>query len=283
MKTVIIATFVMVLSLVSVFVVAGLTLPTNESGEADANDQFINVKGSKIRFRMVGQNGPTVIMLHGFGGDLSGWEPITNKISCARIVTLDLLGFGRSDKPLDIKYDLETQKKYLLAFMEKLHIDKAFLMGTSMGASIALWTASRSPEKVEGLVVFAPSAYPGSMRHRWPGDLFYRRGILNRMLLSIVNSSLYQTFFPRSLAHQALDVTASYDSTFIEGLASVRQPILLIWSRGDKRVPYRYSEYYLKLLPQAQFIEAPEQNGHHAAAHPTSDIIQGICKIVNQF
>jgi len=279
MKAIIITGVAGVLSLATIFLGLGFLAPANRTIVHEDTDQFIEVEGTRIRYRMVDHTGPAVIMLHGFGGDLLDWGPLMQKIDCAKVISLDLVGFGGSDKPA-LTYDLETQQKYLVAFMDRMNIRKAVLVGTSMGASIALWTASRSPERVAGLVVFAPSAYPGSMRHRWPGDWFYRPNLLNSFARYLASMKLFEMIFPNSLGRQALDVTASYDGRFLEALSKVHQPLLLVWSRGDQRVPYSYSERYRELLPQAQFIEAPEKAGHEAAGHPTPEIVEGMCRLI---
>lgn len=260
---------------------AGGMLPKNSSADRQGQDRFIDVLGSSIRYRVVENIGPTLIMLHGFGGDLTDWEPLSERICCAKIISMDLVGFGLSDRP-DITYDLETQRKFLIAFMDKMKISQAFLIGSSMGASLALWTASRSPGRVAGLVLFAPSAYPGSMHHHWPGDLIYRPGLLNSSMRAIVGNKLYEAVFPKSLGRQALDATASYTGAFTSGLAVVKQPVLLIWSKGDKRVPFKYSDKFRSLLPQTHFIEAPEKSGHNAAEHPNSEIVEGIRRLLAQ-
>jgi pimeloyl-ACP methyl ester carboxylesterase len=281
MKATVITAVIIIVAIVSAFLAPGLLLPKNRSTVRGEQDRFLDVSGSRIRYRMVEHQGPTLIMLHGFGGDLSGWEPLIGRLACARMISLDLIGFGLSDRPA-ITYDLDNQRKYLIAFMDRMNIANAILLGTSMGASVALWTAARSPERVGGLVLFAPSAYPGSMRHRWPGDLIYRPGVLNRAMRAVAGSPLYDFLFPRSLGRQALDVTASYTGTFTAGLNAVHQPLLLVWSRGDQRVPFSYSGRYRELLSQAQFIEAPLDAGHYAAQHPNREIADGICNIVAQ-
>jgi pimeloyl-ACP methyl ester carboxylesterase len=257
----------------------GAVLPSVGDVRRDEADRYILVRGSKIRYRAMDSAGPPVVMLHGFGGNLSEWEPLMEKLRGVRALALDLIGFGLSDKP-PICYDLETQREYLLSFMDAMGIPKAVLVGSSMGSSVALWAAAKSPERVAGVIAFAPSAYPGSMRHAWPGDIFYRPGPFNRIVRTISGTALYGAFFPQSLGRQAMDVTASYNSAFTESLPGVRQPVLLIWSRGDTRVPFVYSDRYRELLPNAVFIEARPESGHDAAGDPTPEILDGIRDII---
>lgn len=281
MKAAVITGLVLIVSFTSITLLLGIMLPTNRSMPGSGG-RFVDVEGSRIHYRMSGQKGPVMIMLHGFGGSLQEWAPLMNEVTCAKLISPDLIGFGQSDRPADITYDLETQRKYLIAFMDKLNIKKAVLAGSSMGASLALWAASRSPERIAGLAAFAPSAYPGSMRHRWPGNYLYRPNLLNKLARSVVNTGLFKALFPNSLGRQALEVTASYDSRFLEALPAIRQPMLLVWSRGDLRVPFSFSDRYREVLPQARFIEAPQEAGHGAAGHPTPGIVAGLCDIVSQ-
>jgi pimeloyl-ACP methyl ester carboxylesterase len=222
-----------------------------------------------------------ILLLHGFGGDVRQWKELVGQLRGATTISLDLVGFGCSDRP-SVAYDLDTHWRYLIGFMDALQIRRAILVGSSMGASVALWTAARSPDRVSALTLFAPSAYPGSMRHRWPGNLVYRPGVLNWIAKQIVGGWAFRTMFPTSLGRQALDVTASYDNRFSEALQLVRQPTLLVWSRGDSRVPFSYSSQYREKLPQARFLEAPSDAGHGAASRPSREVIEAIGHLVSQ-
>jgi pimeloyl-ACP methyl ester carboxylesterase len=270
--------------LFSVLFFLGLGIMLPSSGKITASselDQYVEVSGYKIRYRTNNLEKTPVILLHGFGGDLTNWEKLAKSIKCGKAISIDLIGFGLSDKPY-IEYDMETQRKYLLAYMDAVGIQKAVLVGSSMGASIALWTAAQSPERVLGLMIFAPSAYPGSMHHTWPGDFFYRPGYLNRFLRTIVGMKLFNRLFPNNLGRQAMDVTASYNQNFVKSLSLIRQPVFLIWSKGDKRVPFSYCKRYMELLKDVTFIEASENLGHNAASSPTPEILSRLCELISK-
>jgi pimeloyl-ACP methyl ester carboxylesterase len=269
-----------ILSFLVIILTLGAKLPSvGQIATSSEHDRYIEVDGYKLRYRINDIEKPPIVMLHGFGGNLSEWDKLAGMVTCAKAISLDLIGFGLSEKPL-IDYNLETQRKHLLGFLDAMDIPKAVLVGSSMGSSIALYTAARSPERVAGLVVFAPSAYPGSMRHAWPGDIFYKPGFPNRMLRAIVGMKLFRVLFPMSLGRQAMDITASYNHAFANLLPSIHQPVLLVWSRGDTRVPFTYSERYKELLQNVRFIEAPQNTGHGAASNPTPEILDGLCELV---
>lgn len=229
---------------------------------ASKEDLYVKIRGSSIRYRLADYGGQDVILLHGFGGRLEHWEPIVNHLSSGRIFSIDIVGFGLSDRP-NIDYTLETHRSYILSLMDALGIREAVLVGSSMGASIALWTAARSPERVKAAVLFAPSAYPGSLSHRWPMGMFCRPGIANTIASGLARTGLFQRLFPLSRARQALGVTSSYNQDFADILSVVQKPVLILWSRSDRRVPFSYSNVYRQYLPKAVLVERALDAGHN--------------------
>ncbi|MBE2316871.1 alpha/beta hydrolase [Solirubrobacter sp. CPCC 204708] len=74
-----------------------------------------------------------------------------------RVVTLDLLGHGDSDRPADKwRYSMPAFGAQVIALLDELDADEAVLLGTSLGANVALEAAVRSPERVRALVVEMP-------------------------------------------------------------------------------------------------------------------------------
>ncbi|MFC1831583.1 alpha/beta fold hydrolase [Thermodesulfobacteriota bacterium] len=204
---------------------------------------------------------PALILLHGFGGRLDEWEKIIPMFPENRVIALDLLGFGGSDRPA-VSYDLETQRLYLQAFLEKLGVRRAVLAGRSMGASLAAWTAAISGEQTVGLVLIAPSAYPGSLTYPWPLSWIFKPGFWNQIGAFFVDNVFFRKLFPFSTAPQGVTVTRSYNSEFGAALKEIDQPTLLIWSKGDTTVPFRYSLAYLDSIPDVDLLEIPESVGH---------------------
>jgi pimeloyl-ACP methyl ester carboxylesterase len=124
-----------------------LTVPAQTVVEKDAV-----VLGFKLHYREAGR-GLTVILLHGLGGDGSRWGP--NIVPLARefrVIALDQIGFGESDKPL-ANYHPGMLAEFLVRFIAKIGAAKASLVGSSMGADAALYAAVHFPEVVDRLVL----------------------------------------------------------------------------------------------------------------------------------
>ncbi len=245
-------------------------------------DLSVFVLGENIRYRVYGKGDPAVILLHGFGGSLGEWEKILPRLHNNRIIALDLLGFGGSDRPA-ISYGLETQSQYLQAFMKELNVKRAVLVGRSMGASVAAWTAAKSKGKIAGLILIAPSAYPGSLVYPWPLSWIYKPGVWNRFASICVGNSLSRWLFPYSIAPQAVSSTSSYDAKFAAALKDIYQPTLLVWSRGDTTVPFKYHEAYKERIHNIEFVEVPAYIGHGVTRKYPDETASLINEFVSEF
>jgi pimeloyl-ACP methyl ester carboxylesterase len=74
-----------------------------------------------------------------------------------RVITLDLLGHGRSDRPRDMwRYSMASYGAQVVALMNHLKIEQAVVMGTSLGANVALEVAAQNPQRLRGLVIEMP-------------------------------------------------------------------------------------------------------------------------------
>lgn len=117
--------------------------------------------------------GPAMIFVHGFGCDQSMWGQVTPGFAAAhRVITYDLTGMGQSDLSayrLQRYEDLRAHAEDLLAIIDDLQLEDVVLVGHSVGATIALLAANRTPEKVSRLVLVSPSPCfiedPGSNYH----------------------------------------------------------------------------------------------------------------------
>jgi pimeloyl-ACP methyl ester carboxylesterase len=96
----------------------------------------------------------TVVCVHGLSANHTCWASVAGVLSPAyRVIAYDLRGRGDSDKP-DTGYDLETHGDDLARLLDHYGLDRAVVMGHSLGAKIALSFAAKRPERVSRLVLF---------------------------------------------------------------------------------------------------------------------------------
>lgn len=121
---------------------------------------MIGANGVNYRVRVVG-DGPPLLLLHGFTGSLHAWDVFVPVwAETRRVVAVDLLGHGGTDAPNDPeRYRMEQCVADLAALLDRLEVERADVLGYSMGGRVALHLAVAMPERVARLVV--ESGSPG--------------------------------------------------------------------------------------------------------------------------
>lgn len=118
----------------------------------------VTVLGFKLHYLEAG-SGPPVVLLHGLGGDGSRWAPNIEPLAKDfHVYALDQIGFGESDKPL-ANYHTGMLAEFLVDFLKAAHVGRASLVGNSMGAGVALYTAAKFPQAVDKIVLADGGGY----------------------------------------------------------------------------------------------------------------------------
>jgi pimeloyl-ACP methyl ester carboxylesterase len=113
----------------------------------------------RLEYTEYGSGDRWVVLLHGLLIPRRMHQPLARALAAEglHVVTLDLLGHGRSDQPADpLVYSMTAFAEQVVALLDHLGADRAVVGGTSLGANVALETADLAPERVAGLVVEMP-------------------------------------------------------------------------------------------------------------------------------
>ncbi len=100
-----------------------------------------------------------LILIHGLLLSQQMHRPLAEDLAARgnRVITVDLLGHGESDRPRDMwRYSMSFFAAQVIALMDHLEIEQAVVMGTSLGANTALEMASAAPERLRGMVIEMP-------------------------------------------------------------------------------------------------------------------------------
>lgn len=228
-------------------------------------------------------SGPPLLMIHGFGGSTFSFRHQIGPLSAhRRVIALDLPGFGLSDRPDSSPLSHTAQADRLREFIDRMEIERADVLGMSMGGAIALRLAAAYPERVERLLLVATP---------WPGQ---PRGVplypLSRPLLPVAQALLLAR--PRALRRRLAGMV--YDPTFvtdpvwqgyhgplrlrgtaaahlhmIDGVrddlpldpATIATRTLLLWGDADPIVPLSVGHRLHATLPDAR-LEVVPRAGH---------------------
>ena len=120
---------------------------------------FFKHEGHRLAYTSYGSGPRTCVLIHGLLLSQKMHQPLAKDLASRgnRVVTLDLLGHGRSDRPRDMsRYSMSTFGGQVVALLDHLDVDEAVIAGTSLGANAALEVLSAAPERVRGAVIEMP-------------------------------------------------------------------------------------------------------------------------------
>lgn len=250
----------------------------------------VKVNGYRLAYLDQG-TGPILILIHGFGGSLWQWEYQQSLSHHGyRVITLDLLGSGFSDKPA-LEYRPQEVLGFFLGFMDQLAIPKATLIGNSMGAGVALAAALTAPERVERLILISglPADITGQLasplvRKALDSSLPLWLAELGATLLgsSVGEKVLHEIIYDQSLITPAvLDRSArnrqqpgligpilaigktlpDWESRYAPRLREIRQPALIIWGEEDRIFPPAVGQSLSETIAASRLMLVPRA-GH---------------------
>jgi pimeloyl-ACP methyl ester carboxylesterase len=115
--------------------------------------------GQRIAYTQYGSGTRTVVLIHGLLLSQRMHEPLARALAARghRVVTIDLLGHGRSDRPAQpSRYSTPLFAAQVVALLDHLAVDEAVVLGTSLGANVALEVCHLAAERVRGMVIEMP-------------------------------------------------------------------------------------------------------------------------------
>lgn len=138
--------------------------------------KFIDVAGRRLRHLMVPGAGDTIVLVHGICGNLGTWAMILPALAATGrpVAAIDLPGHGLSTKALR-SGSLEELSATLLDYIDAIGIERAHLVGHSMGGAVCLDSARRSPGRVRSLTLLAPAGLGPPPNLPWVERLIHAR------------------------------------------------------------------------------------------------------------
>jgi 2-hydroxymuconate-semialdehyde hydrolase len=126
--------------------------------------QFAQTCGYRTNYHDRG-SGPPVLVLHGSGAGVCAWANWRTFIPALedrfRIIAPDLVGFGYTETPDGYPFRfMDSWVEQVIALLDALDIEKAHVVGNSFGGSLALWLASKHPDRFDRLALMGPGGWP---------------------------------------------------------------------------------------------------------------------------
>lgn len=258
-------------------------------------EKTVTIFGAKIHYIEAGDMAnPTVVLIHGLGGNSDNWIFTTPALAAKyHVVALDQVGFGKSDKPF-INYRAGTYVDFLDKFFTEVKIEKATLVGNSLGGWIGALYSLRYPARVEKLVLvdaagFAPPKDfdPRVLQNLNPST---REQVRETLKLAFYNQALVNDAFIDSAITarvsagdgytiQTLIESVKRGEDFLDGkLKDLKKPTLIVWGKQDGLTTLaEFGERFKREIPGSELI-VYDQCGHapmfEKAANFNADLLK---------
>lgn len=249
---------------------------TATTADLAMTEHDVDVAGDLTIHYAEGGSGDPVICLHGTGPGSSGLASYVRNVPALtphyRTLVPDLPRFGQSSKVFVTEPRLDFTSRAVRAFMDALGIERAHLIGNSMGAQTAMKVAIDAPERVGRLVLMAPAVAGHSLQTPMPTEAvrliseYYggdgpsrqkMRDVLERLVYdkAFVTDEVVEDRYQASVDPETIRVNAKghWGRQSLEGeLAQVVAPTLLVWGHDDRATPFDHALLLLKKLPDAR-------------------------------
>jgi pimeloyl-ACP methyl ester carboxylesterase len=252
------------------FLVLTEVLATGAIAQNPASSDYktLPVNGITMAYRDIG-SGPALILLHGFSGTGTNWDPFLEDLSTkSRLIVPDLRGHGRTLNPSG-QFTHQELAQDVFSLLDQLGIDSFSAIGTSMGAMTLLHAATLQRERINAMVLVGGSSYlPESAR------VIYRRSSpdsipperLKRMASRHSGGEeqalqLMRQFYSYRDSYDDVNFTKPY-------LSSIKTSTLIVQGDRDQFFPVPIALEMYNAIPNAYLWVVPN-SGHSAGLRTT--------------
>jgi pimeloyl-ACP methyl ester carboxylesterase len=270
------------------------TMTTGENPEIGAT---ADANGIKTNYLEAGKGDP-VVLIHGSGPGVTSyanWRLVLPALAeNFRVLAPDMVGFGFSERPADIKYGVQTWADQVVGLMDTLELPTAHMVGNSFGGAIALRIATQHPDRVGKLVLMGSMGVPfpitEGLERVWgyePSfenmrkvlDVFaYSRDLVNDELAEVRYRGSIQPGFQESFAA----MFPAPRQRWVEAMCTPEDDIrrlphrtLIVHGREDQVIPVQTSLRLMELIDNAD-LSVFSHCGHWSMIERTEDFNRNV-------
>ena len=246
------------------------------------SSRFVEVDGILVHYTDEGEGTP-IILLHGTGASLHTWDLWAEKLKeNYRVLRITLPGFGLSGPRLDKRYEIKDYVNLLDSFVELVGIEKFYLVGNSLGGSIAWLYTSFYDEKIKKLILINSSGFemveiPFVIR-------IARNNFLNFLVKKtsakfLIKKSLKEVYYDDKLIlkstidrYYKLNLREGNRQAFIDRalinyvdytsrLKKIKSPTLILWGENDEWINVKFAQKFKSMIRYSR-VSVMSHTGH---------------------
>jgi pimeloyl-ACP methyl ester carboxylesterase len=243
-----------------------------------AGGSYAKIADGVVHYQVSGPDtARAVVLVHGFSVPYYIWDPVWDTLSKAglHVIRLDLFGRGYSDRP-EAVYSAALFDRQVIGLLDALKITQPIdIAGLSMGGEVAEYFANHHPERTHSVILVDPGFDHGTGKLPWQmhtpivRDYYMAVTVAPGMAAGQMSDFAHPDRFPEwpakyepqmrypgfrraILSTRVANEGRDLSKEFAE-LGKKQIPVLLIWGKQDKTVPFARSAEVMKLVPQAEF------------------------------
>lgn len=276
----------------------------------EAESKYIMLSGYKHRYIDEGSGSSVIFLAHGFSSSLDIFYRVVPLFAERhRVLALDLLAFGQTDKPTNVRYSLELYANLMKEFLEKTTSpsDSIYGVGHSMGAKYLVAMSVFYPNTFEKLVLSNSDGFLNLPPFIMMASSFLLKPILYKLVSkpSFVKKTMKSVYYdPAHITEEHLnqnlemvkskenfDAMMSLNRDFKHldlkrtkvraRLKEMQTPTLIIWGANDKFIPVKYARVVHKEIPNSRLFLIPEC-GHVPMVEKPIEFVQAVEDFINK-
>ncbi|HKX33437.1 MAG TPA: alpha/beta hydrolase [Blastocatellia bacterium] len=238
---------------------------TNLARDAKPEDRFAKLDSIRVHYQNYGQGQDAVVMIHGWSCNLNFWKANAPALAGhSRVITIDLPGHGQSDKP-QTAYSMDLFARAVDAVLQDAKVERATLVGHSMGTPVIRQFYRHYPAKTRALVIVDGSLQPFGNKAamekflaplREPTYKQAAESMIGFMVTPIKDPATRDEVKTAMLSTPQHVMTSAFDGMLDESIWKNQDPIqvpaLVVMAKRDSLTP-EYERFVRGLIPGVDY------------------------------
>ena len=266
--------------------------------------ELVDIGGRRLNVWRAGDHGPVVLLVHGIPTNHLLWHDVVPQLAAqARVVAVDMLGYGWSDAPGDRGVDLASQAGHLLALLDALEVDRFVVVGHDLGGGVAQILATTAGQRVRAMGVVDGVCFDGwpvpavramqlarPVLRRWPPQLLgagLQRG-LRTLFVHQDRARTWTPWFaapwraadgPERMDRHLRSLHPAYTMSVAPFLPRLSVPVEVVWGRQDSQMKLRYGQRLADTVPTAR-LTVVEDADHFVPADTPGPVVDAVRRLL---